>query len=191
MQKSRRQPQWSEPVHRFRKQKSCCHVIAISQAGIAVPTLTVMQGFEAKKDWQYAGTGKETHGAIFFASKPCFIFASKRCKILKQYAGTGKETHSAIFFCFKTLHYIQLGLGQRCQPEGEQLRGSSFFAYESDVQLHFIVAACVTSAWLASRFFWQTPAPIRHRNFTTTLRSKILRDKNTLRRQIRTNCHIS
>ena len=29
--------------------KSCCHVIAIPQAGIAAPTLTVMQGFKAKK----------------------------------------------------------------------------------------------------------------------------------------------
>ena len=36
-------------VRRFRKRKSCCHVIAIPQAGIAAPTLTVMQGFEAKK----------------------------------------------------------------------------------------------------------------------------------------------
>ena len=29
--------------------KSCCHVIAIPQAGIAAPTLNVMQGFEAQK----------------------------------------------------------------------------------------------------------------------------------------------
>ena len=36
-------------VHRLRKQKSYCHVIAIPQASIAAPTLTVMQGFEAKK----------------------------------------------------------------------------------------------------------------------------------------------
>ena len=36
-------------VRRFRKRKSCCHVIAIPQAGIAAPTLTVMQGFQAKK----------------------------------------------------------------------------------------------------------------------------------------------
>ena len=50
MQKSRRQPQSSVTVRRFRKRKSCCHVIAIPQAGIAAPTLTVMQGFEAKKN---------------------------------------------------------------------------------------------------------------------------------------------
>ena len=38
-------------VHRFRKQKSWCNVIAILQSGIAAPTLTVMQGFQAKKDF--------------------------------------------------------------------------------------------------------------------------------------------
>ena len=37
-------------VRRFCKRKTCCLVIAISQAGIAAPTLTVMQGFEANKD---------------------------------------------------------------------------------------------------------------------------------------------
>ena len=36
-------------VRCFRKQKSFCHVIAIPQAGIAASTLTVIQGFEAKK----------------------------------------------------------------------------------------------------------------------------------------------
>ena len=49
VQKSRRQPQSSVTVRRFRKRKSCCHVIAIPQAGISAPTLTVMQGFQAKK----------------------------------------------------------------------------------------------------------------------------------------------
>ena len=49
MQKSRRQPQLSLTVRRFRKRKRCCLVIAIPQAGIAAPTLTVMQGFPAKK----------------------------------------------------------------------------------------------------------------------------------------------
>ena len=49
MQKSRRQLQWSVTVRRFHKRKSCCHVIAIPQAGISAPTLTVMQGFEAKE----------------------------------------------------------------------------------------------------------------------------------------------
>ena len=37
-------------VLRLRKRKSCWHVIAIPQASIATPNLTVMQGFEAKKD---------------------------------------------------------------------------------------------------------------------------------------------
>ena len=32
------------------QRKSCCHIIAITQAGIAAPALTVMQGFQAKKD---------------------------------------------------------------------------------------------------------------------------------------------
>ena len=36
-------------VRRLRKQKSYCYVIAIPQASIVAPTLTVMQGFEAKK----------------------------------------------------------------------------------------------------------------------------------------------
>ena len=49
MQKSRRQPQSSVTVRRFRKLNSCCHIIAIPQAGIAAPTLTVMQGFQANK----------------------------------------------------------------------------------------------------------------------------------------------
>ena len=50
MQKSPRQPQSSVMVRRFLKRKSCCHIIAFPQAGIAAPTLIVMQGFEAKKD---------------------------------------------------------------------------------------------------------------------------------------------
>ena len=42
MQNLRREPHSSVTVRLFRNQKSCCHVIA-------APTLTVMQGFEAKK----------------------------------------------------------------------------------------------------------------------------------------------
>ena len=49
IQNSCRQPQSSATIRRFRKQKSCCH-ISIPKAGIAAPTLTVMQGFQAKKD---------------------------------------------------------------------------------------------------------------------------------------------
>ena len=49
MQKLRRQPRLSVTVRRFRTRKSCCHVTAIPQAGIAAPTLTVMQGFRSKK----------------------------------------------------------------------------------------------------------------------------------------------
>ena len=49
VQKSRWQPQSSVMVYHFHNRKNCCHVIAIHQAGIASPTLTVMQGFEAKK----------------------------------------------------------------------------------------------------------------------------------------------
>ena len=45
-----REPHLSVTVRRLRERKSCWHVIAISQASIAAPTLTVMQGFEAKKD---------------------------------------------------------------------------------------------------------------------------------------------
>ena len=50
MQKSRRQPQSNVPIRRFCKRKSYCHVIAIPHAGIAASTVTVMQGFQAKKD---------------------------------------------------------------------------------------------------------------------------------------------
>ena len=56
MQKSRRQPQSSVTVRRFRKRKSCCHVIAISQADIAAPTLAEMQGFQAKKRTLHASS---------------------------------------------------------------------------------------------------------------------------------------
>ena len=49
IQKLCRESHKSVMVHRFHKRKSCCHVIAIPQAGIAAPTLTVMQGFQAKK----------------------------------------------------------------------------------------------------------------------------------------------
>ena len=45
----RREPHSSVTVRRFRKQKKCCQVIAIPQAGIVAPTLTVLQGFKAKK----------------------------------------------------------------------------------------------------------------------------------------------
>ena len=44
-----REPHSSVTVRCFCKRKSCCHVIVIPQAGIATPTLTVMQGLEAKK----------------------------------------------------------------------------------------------------------------------------------------------
>ena len=50
MQKSRWQPQSSAMVCRFRKRKSCWHVIAISEACIAAPNLTEMQGFQAEKE---------------------------------------------------------------------------------------------------------------------------------------------
>ena len=44
IQKSCRQPKSSVTIRRFHKRKSCCNVIAISQAGIAA--LTEMQGFK-------------------------------------------------------------------------------------------------------------------------------------------------
>ena len=49
MQKSHRQSQLGVTVRRLFKQKSCCHVIAISQAGIAAATLTKMVGFRSKR----------------------------------------------------------------------------------------------------------------------------------------------
>ena len=50
MQNLRRQPQSSVTVRCFCKWKNCCHVIAISLASIAAPTLTEMQGFQGKKE---------------------------------------------------------------------------------------------------------------------------------------------
>ena len=49
IQNLRREPHSSVMVRRFHKRKSCCHVIAISQAGIAAPILTATKGFQAKK----------------------------------------------------------------------------------------------------------------------------------------------
>ena len=39
------------------------------------------------------------------------------CKCVMQYTETGKDMHKAIFFLLQNLA-LQLGLGQRCQPEG-------------------------------------------------------------------------
>ena len=39
------------------------------------------------------------------------------CEGVMQYAETGKEMHEAVFFLLQNLA-LQLGLGQRCQPEG-------------------------------------------------------------------------
>ena len=52
-----------------------------------------------------------------------------------------KCTEYANLFLLENLA-LQLGLGQQCQPEGYQLRGSSFFAYKSNVPLRFSAAAC-------------------------------------------------
>ena len=49
MQNLRREPHSSVTVRRFRKQKATATQLLSPQAGIAAPTLTVMQGFEAKK----------------------------------------------------------------------------------------------------------------------------------------------
>ena len=73
MQNLRREPHSSVTVRRFRKRKRCCHVIAIPQAGIAAPTLTVMQGFEAKKrlfhayPYPFLGTASLLHIFPFHA----------------------------------------------------------------------------------------------------------------------------
>ena len=49
MQNLRREPHSSVTVRRFRKLKSSCYIIAIPSGWHPAPTLTVMQGFEAKK----------------------------------------------------------------------------------------------------------------------------------------------
>ena len=58
--------------------------------------------------------------------------------------------HAAIFFLLQNLA-LQFGLGQRSQPEGLQLRGSSFFAYEGDVSLRLSAAPCIIFERLAPR----------------------------------------
>ena len=70
--------------------------------------------------------------------------------VLKSGKGNARSNVFLFFFLFENLA-LQLGLGQRCQPERNQLHGSSFFAYDSDIPLRLIAAACVTSAQLASR----------------------------------------
>ena len=74
MQKSRRQPQSSLTIYRFRKRKSCWHVIAISQAGIAAPTLTEMQGFEANKRMFRASPFALLHAVFILRALPIQVF---------------------------------------------------------------------------------------------------------------------
>ena len=66
MQNLRREPHSSVTVGRFRKLKSSCYVIDIPQADIPAPTLTVMQGFEAKKKKRKLVTKKKRASCISF-----------------------------------------------------------------------------------------------------------------------------
>ena len=54
------------------------------------------------------------------------------------------------FFLLQNLA-LQLGLGQRYQPEGIAITWQQFFAYESDVPLRLSAAPCVSFARLAPR----------------------------------------
>ena len=77
MQKSRRQPQSSVTVRRFRKRKSCWHVIAISQALIPAPTLTEMQGFQANKRMLRASPFPLLHTASILRVLPFHDFVTR------------------------------------------------------------------------------------------------------------------
>ena len=147
-----RQLQWSVMVRRFRKQKSCCHVIAIPQAGIAAPTLTVMQGFEAKK-WLLRAfsfpllrtasilrilpfhafvTVEASHAnadarAIAFFSYIWFKYdilslqccnRDWLCKRDTECRNLEGDVHTGSYLFLLQNLALQLGLGQRCQPEG-------------------------------------------------------------------------
>ena len=74
VQNLHREPHSSIIVRRFHKQKSCCHIIAIPQAGIAAPTLTV--------------------NARFWSKKGCSLhFLSQSC-VLRLYSVFFHSTHS-------------------------------------------------------------------------------------------------
>ena len=66
MQKSRRQPQWSETLHRFRKRKSCCDVIAIPSGWNRCPNPNYNARFWSKR---------KTASCIFFPI-PCTAYCS-------------------------------------------------------------------------------------------------------------------
>ena len=58
--------------------------------------------------------------------------------------------HKAIVFLLQNLA-LQLGLGQRCLPEGIAISSSCFLPYESDVPLRLSAAPCISFARLAPR----------------------------------------
>ena len=73
----RREPHSIVTVRRFRKRKNCCHVIAIAQAGIADPTLTVVQGFKAKKRLLHAFAFPLRHTASILRIHPFHAFVTQ------------------------------------------------------------------------------------------------------------------
>ena len=77
IQNLRRGPHESVTVRRFRKQKSCCHKIAIPQADIVAPTLTVMQGFKAKKRLLRAFTFLLLHTVTLLHILPFHTFVTQ------------------------------------------------------------------------------------------------------------------
>ena len=54
---------------RLHKRKSCWHVIAIPQAGIAAPTLTVMQGFAPKKKCSVHNLPRSLYSVCFHSTQ--------------------------------------------------------------------------------------------------------------------------
>ena len=98
----------SVTVRHFRKRKSCHHVIAIPQAGIAAPTLTGMQGFEAKKD-----------SSVHFLRRSCIprlysvFFHSTH--VLRDSSLTAIQTHARLLRGARPYHSITLAATISCK----------------------------------------------------------------------------
>ena len=108
VQNLRRELHSSVTVRRFRKQKSCHHVIAIPQAGIAAPTLTGMQGFEAKKD-----------SSVYFLRRSCkprlYSVFFHSTHVLRDSSLTAIQTHARLLRDACPYHSITLAATISCK----------------------------------------------------------------------------
>ena len=129
VQNLRREPHSSITIRRFHKRKSCCHVIAIPQAGIAAPTLTVMQGFKANKRLLCAFPYPFLRVASILRIHPFHAFATQ-ARIDPGCSGWKPSTITT------TLRSLQ-----QCNDK---------MSYLNQMYEKKAMAPCVTFAWLAS-----------------------------------------